>query len=265
MDIYPMARQMLVLLALTAGLWLLHIYGPVLPTAAIAAAWLLLCVVLARALFLRARLRRRAWLGLYFHPRGSLFTLLRGGLLMALVQILLAAGLALLTITAVLRSTDPLIWTLLLAMALLLPPLQSLTQRQLQGQASSLYLQALAWQITSTLLGLLLVIALTWHAFLQMYPDFAAVTLEQAVWHMVGQQQARSPQLLTLLQVAAAGDGLRLWLAQQLLPTPGPSLWQSLGWLLVLAQEALFVWSYLLLCRGLTGSFEPLRDERASE
>jgi hypothetical protein len=43
---------------------------------------------------------------------------------------------------------------------------------------------------------------------------------------------------------------LRLWLAQQLMPQPGASLGQALGWLAVLAEEVLFVWSYLLLCSG---------------
>ena len=34
------------------------------------------------------------------------------------------------------------------------------------------------------------------------------------------------------------------------MPAPGTSLAQALGWLLVLAEEALFVWSYLLTCNG---------------
>jgi hypothetical protein len=48
----------------------------------------------------------------------------------------------------------------------------------------------------------------------------------------------------------SAADGLRFWLAQRLLPAPATSLWQVIAWCLVLAQEALFVWSYLLLCTG---------------
>ena len=86
------------------------------------------------------------------------------------------------------------------------------------------------------------------------YPDFAGVGLERAVWHLVDQEQARSGILLALLQGLAAADGLRLWLAQQLLPVPGTSAWQLLGWAVVLAEETLFVWSYLLLAHGvLTG------------
>jgi hypothetical protein len=54
-----------------------------------------------------------------------------------------------------------------------------------------------------------------------------------------------------LLQAAAAKDALRLWLAQQLMPQPGASLAELLGWLLVIAEEGLFVWSYLLVCNGL--------------
>src|SRR5690606_28882201 len=113
-----------------------------------------------------------------------------------------------------------------------------------------------------------LLLAFTLLAYLQRYPDFSAVSLEQAVWHLVSLQQARSEATLAVLQGAAAAEGVRLWLAQQLLPTPAESLWQALGWVLLLAQEALFIWSYLLACRGIVtlhsagSSVHPL-DRRA--
>lgn len=249
MDFLALCRQILMLVALAACLWLLHLYSRVLPTAALVAAWVLLWLLLARALFLRARLRRQGWLAVYLRPQGSLSARLRGGLLMGLVQSVLGAGLAVLLLVAVMRSADPLIWLSLLSLALLLPVLSAILQRGLREQASDLYLGELAWRTASAVLGAVLLAVLTWHAFGVSYPDFGTVTLEQAVWHMVGLQQARSEIALVALQAAAAGDGLRLWLGQQLLPAPGTSLWQALGWVLLLAQEALFVWSYLLLCR----------------
>lgn len=257
MDSFALFRQMLILVALVAGLWLLHLYSRVLPTSALAGAWALLWLALSRALFLRARLRRQGWLAVYLRPQGSLAVRLRGGVLMGGVQGVIGAGLALLFLIAVMRSTDSLIWMSLLGVALLLPPLSAWLQRSLRAQASDLYLGELAWRTASVALGVMLLVLLTWHAFGRSYPDFGAVTLEQAVWHMVGLQQARSEVALVALQAAAAGDGLRLWLGQQLLPAPGTSLWQTMGWVLLLAQEALFVWSYLLLCRVMV-----LREER---
>lgn len=242
---------MLVLVALTAALWTLHLYARVVPTSAVIGAWVLLAAGLGMALTSQARLRRRGWLLVYLRPGAGLFFRLRGGVLMGLVQGLLGAGLALLFLIAIMRSTDSFVWIALLAIAVLLPPLSALLRKALRTQANEGYLGELAWRTVSTLLGVIVLAVLAWRALQLSYPDFGDVTLEQAVWHLVGQQNARSDWALTMLQVAAAGDGLRLWLGQQLLPTPGTSLWQSLGWAVLLAQEAVFVWSYLLLCRAL--------------
>ena len=250
MDFLVLCRQILALVAVVATLWLLHLYARVAPTEVLLAAWALLSLALARALVLRARLRRQGWLAMYLRPQGSLAARLRGGVLMAVVQSVIGAGLALLFLLAVMRSADTLTWMSLLSVALSLPPLSAFLQRSLRAQASDLYLDELAWRTASGALGAILLVLLTWHAFGRTYPDFAEATLEQAVWHMVGLQQSRSDMALVALQAAAAGDGLRLWLGQQLLPAPGTSLWQALGWALLLAQEALFVWSYVLVCGG---------------
>lgn len=251
MEISALARQMSNLLLLSAGLWLLHLYARVLPTEVIVGAWFVLALLIARGLFLRARVRRRVWLSAYFHAMSPLQLLLRGGVFMALVQAVLAAALAVALLSGLIRGTDRFIWMLLGGAAILLPLLNALIQRLCRNHASALFLPELGWRIASVVVGVLLLIGLTWYGYQQLYPDFSDVTLEQAVWHMVGLQQARSGLALTLLQMAAAGDGLRLWLAEQLLPTPGVSSWQALGWLILLAQKALFVWSYLLLCRGM--------------
>src|SRR5690606_22333161 len=121
----------------------------------------------------------------------------------------------------------------------------------LVGHANPALSAELAWRLSSVVVGCLLLVLLTVLAYRQDYPDFSAVSLPQVVLHLVGQQHARSAATLTRLQVAAVAEALRLWLAQQLLPDPASSLWQALGWLWLLAQEALFVWSYLLACRGM--------------
>ena len=121
--------------------------------------------------------------------------------------------------------------------------------RGLERHANALYLPALAWRLAAAVVGSVLLIALIIGAFHRAYPDLAEVGLERAVWHFVDQERARSAFVEVLLQIAAAKDALRLWLAQQLMPQPGGSLAQAAGWVIVLAEEALFVWSYLLwLC-----------------
>lgn len=251
MDISALVRQISALLLLSAGLWLLHLYARVLPTGAVLGACVGLAFLIARGLFLRARLRRRVWLSAYLHSGSPLQLLLRGGLLMALMQGVLATGLAVAFLSTLIRSTDRFMFLLLSGAAVLMPLLNGLLQKLCRRHASALFLPELGWRLSSFVFGVVLIAILTWHGYQQLYPDFSDVTLEQAVWHMVGLQQARSDLLLMLLQMAAAGEGLRLWLAEQLLPTPGATLWQALGWIILLAQQALFVWSYLLLCRGM--------------
>src|SRR5690606_24875439 len=123
-------------------------------------------------------------------------------------------------------------------------------RRMLAAHTNDAYLPELAWRCTAAVVGTAMVGALLALAFHPVYPELGGATLEQAVWHMVDRERARSGAAETLLQLAAAKDGLRLWLAQQLMPQPGASLGQALGWLAVLAEEVLFVWSYLLLCSG---------------
>ncbi len=91
---------------------------------------------------------------------------------------------------------------------------------------------------------------LVWQSLQTSHMDFQGVSLERAVWHLAGQEQARSEVLLAVLQFAAASEALRLWLAQQLLPALQLPLYQGLAWSLVFVREVLFVWSYLLLLQG---------------
>lgn len=243
--------QMIMLLGLVTVLWLLFLYARVWTTPVALLLWLVLTCLVARGLFLGARVRRRAWLQIYLSPQSTLVGRLSGGPLMLALQFVLATALSLLLMVAVADSGNPVMWLLLIGSALLLPLLSRGIEHLLAGHANPVLLPELSWRLSSILVGIALLAAFTVLAYIQNYPDFTAVTLEQAVWHLVEQQQARSVPTLTILQGAAAVEAVRLWLAQQLLPAPAGSLWQGLGWALLLAQEALFVWSYLLACRGI--------------
>jgi hypothetical protein len=240
-------RDMLVLLALTGALWAFHHWGRTLPTAAVAAVWAALALAIAAGLFARARLRRRVFLTAYLRDGSTLARRLRGGWLLGLRSIVPGAALALVLTVALLRIELAAVWITMIAGALILPPLRALLTRALSHHANPRYLPELIWRIAIPLLGLVMTAVLIAVAFHRPYPDVGSASLESAVWHLVDRETARSDPTLILLEVSAAKDALRLWLAQQLMPEPGESWVQALGWLIVLAEEVLFVWSYLAL------------------
>lgn len=244
-------RDLLCLLGAAALAWSYHLFARVLPTAVQLACWAAFTLLIAVALLNRARIRRRAFLAVYVADASPLQRWLRGGPLLALRAALLGGVLALLLMVALARSADPRSWVALIASGPALVLLRAWLAGRLSGHAGALYLPILSWRAAATPVGAALTVLLAWLALHQAYPDFAGVSLERAVWHMVDQEQARSGLFEALLQAAAAKDGLRLWLAQQLMPAPATSLVQLLGWLLVLAAEVLFVWSYLLMCHGI--------------
>jgi len=244
----PAARGMLALFALTAAVWLFHIYGRTLPTAAVAAVWAALSALMFAGLMRRARIRRAAFLSAYFNAESPLERRLRGGWPMAARALLLGATLALLLAVGVLRLDQRSVWVVLVGGVPVVVLTQMLLTQALEAHVSRRYLPELAWRVTLVAVGALMVAVLMVLAFHRAYPALGTVSLERAVWHLVDQEHARSTWAQALLQMAAAKDALRLWLAQQLMPQPGTSLVQALGWLVVLAEEVLFVWSYLSLC-----------------
>jgi hypothetical protein len=242
-------RPALALLALTAALWTLHVFGRTLSTTALAMAWAATTAVLGIALYRRGRIRRAAFLAAYFRGGSVLERRLRGGWPMAVLSMLIGGLVAPLLLVALFRL-DGLGWAVLVTAVPALVLSHWALRRMLAAHASEAYLPELAWRCTAALVGTVMVGALLALAFYRVYPELGTATLEQAVWHLVDRERARSGAAETLLQLAAAKDGIRLWLAQQLMPQPGASLGQALGWLAVLAEEVLFVWSYLLLCSG---------------
>jgi hypothetical protein len=261
-SLLPALRDMLALLGVAAAAWLIHVYGRVSPTAVLAAVWAGLTAAIAVGLFRRARIRRAAILSAYLRASSPLERRLRGGWLMAARESLLAGALALLLMVALVRLANDEAWIVLIASVPLLVGIHRLLRRAFASHVSPAYLPELTWRVTLAAVGMLMLIALVWLAYHRAYPDLGAVSLERAVWHMVDQERARSGSAEVLLQMAAAKDALRLWIAQQLMPQPGTSLAQALGWLAVLAEEAVFVWSYLLLCSAVLIGID--RNERSS-
>ncbi len=244
-------RDMLYLLGLTFLLWVYHVYARTLPGPALAAAWLLMTLLIGSGLFWRARIRRRAFIAAYLAPGSGLAHRLRGGVLLAARHGLLAGLLAAFLTVAIVRVPDARVWLLLAANVPVLVFVQLALRRALASHVNLRYLPELSWRLALLVTGAALFAAVLALALYRDYPDLGSVSMERAVWHLVDQERARSDTALLLLQLSAAKDGLRLWLAQQLMPVPGTSVLQLLGWLIILMEEALFVWSWLLACAGL--------------
>jgi hypothetical protein len=243
-------RDLSILIVTTAALWGFHVFGRTWSTGALAAVWAALALAIAGGSFWRARIRRRAFLRAYVASGSTLQRRLRGGWLLAVRQLVVATLLAGVLAVAVLRAAPP-VWLALLVSLPVIAVTQVVVRRALAAHVHADYLPELSWRICLVLVGAALLAAVTGIALHQAYPDFSAVSLERAVWHLVDQERARSEPALVLLQMAAAKDAARLWLAQQLMPTPGVSLAEWAGWLVVVAEQALFVWSYLLMCNGI--------------
>ena len=241
---------MLALLGALALAWVFHVYARVLPSTALVALWGVFAGLIAAALFHQARVRRRAFLAVYVATASPLQNWLRGGIFMALAALAAGGILALVLMSSLARIEDPWQWLALLAAVPGLVLLRASLWRRLARHASPLYVAVLSWRVAALVIGVALVVAFVFLALHQAYPAFAKVSLERAVWHMIDQEYARSAPWQGVLEARAGLDGLRLWLAQQLMPAPGASLPQMLGWALVFAEQMLFVWSYLLMGYG---------------
>ncbi|MEX0730974.1 MAG: hypothetical protein WED00_11360 [Aquisalimonadaceae bacterium] len=234
-----------------AVLLTLNIGGARLPTAALVPVWLLFAAAIFAGLWVRALSRRHAFLCAYMNPGSAWRERWRGGVLLALTQLLPAALLAALLIIAIVRVDDTFTWRLLLLNLPALVLMHALVRRALAFHVAARYLPELSWRLTLRLNFLVLFPALAIAAMYGSYPELANATLKQAVWHEMARQEAVSEILMTLMRIAAAKDALGWWLGQQLLPGLGEPLFRTGGWLLLLAVEGLFLWSYLLLSAGM--------------
>ena len=238
-------RRVLVAIALACLAWLVHVFGRVLPDALAAAVWLVMAASIGWGIYRRGRIRRDAFLSAYVRADGRLGRLLRGRLSIPVRAALGGAALALVLLVSLVRIDDRASFVVLAAGAPALVLAFAAASRALSAQIARDYLPVAAWRTAAAAVGGLMLAALVALSFHASYPDLADVDLERAVWHFVDSERARGAIVQILLQLAAVGDGLRLWLAQQLMPAPGDSMAEALGWLAVLAEEAVFVWSYL--------------------
>jgi hypothetical protein len=249
---YKELQLMLALLGLIALLLLIARLLPRMQSAYVLVSWAVLWLPMLALLFWRRRAARRAWLSVYLNESSVWRTRLRGGLLMLLGQALASGALSLALLVSLARGIPSVSWSVLIAFVPVWALGWRVLGRYLRSHAVNAYLPLATGGVLRWLCGSAILAVLAAAALWQPYPDLGAVSLYDAARYFALQQQAQSGLLLRLLEVAAALDGARHWLAQHWLDgVPGLAL-QLIAWMLVLVQEWLFVWPYLLLCQALS-------------
>lgn len=240
---------LLVLIAIMLGM------GAILPklaTGAVLVLYGLLWLSLLVLLFIRRRMLRHAWRRAYVKDTSPLQCWLRGGPLMLLGQAITAGLFALALLVSLARETPPCTWILLV----LLVPIWSIAWSPLRTRLSRhLTFDILAFSTAGVLRWLsagVLLTLLTAAAFWRPVPDLGEKAFWEAVRYFASQQRAASPFLQLALEIAATLDAVRHWLVQHWQHALPSLTLRSLAWSLVLVQQWLFIWPFLLLCEALT-------------
>jgi hypothetical protein len=213
--------------------------------------WVLLWLPLLALLFWRRRMARRAWLRVHLQEGSPWSARLRGGVLMLLGQTLVSGALALALLISLARGIPASTWIVMVLFVPVWAKAWSGLGRALTRHASREFLSLTTARILVWLSGTVLLLGLATWTLWQPFPDLGEVTLYEAVRHFAARQDAESLVLQRLLELSAALDGARHWLAQHWL-SGLPTLARFIAWMVVLVQEWLFVWPYLLLCQALS-------------
>jgi hypothetical protein len=246
--------------ALNDMLWLLPVpfllilagrFGSTLSDPAVLAVVVGAAGLMTVGMWLRAVVGRRIFLAGALRGESPWYRWLRGGVGLAVVSLLAALPLAAILLVAVVRPTGPHLLIGLVVNVPVLVLLRLFWARRLAGHAVPRFQPVLALRLALAVNFLLLFLVFAIAAVFQSYPDFAAMTLTEAMLSEAGRQQAESGLLQGLMQLAAAKDALSWWFGQQMLPGAMRPGLQLAAWAVLLATNALVIWSYLMVCSAL--------------
>ncbi|AHF00127.1 hypothetical protein [Thioalkalivibrio paradoxus] len=240
-------NDMLWLVPVPLFLFLVREWAALLPQAAVVGLIGALATLMAAGVWLRAAVRRRIFLAGALRPESVGYRWLRGGAGLALVSLAQGAVLATVLLVATVRDPGllPLVWILNVPVFVLL---WHAAFRLVERHAVARFRAGVALRLALGVNFVLLFGVLAAAAVFQTYPDFTGLSLRDAVLFEAARQHASSALLQALLQAAAAVDAVGWWLGQQWLPGITQPWLQFLGWALLLATDALVVWSYLVFC-----------------
>lgn len=223
-------------------------FGPMLSDLAVVAVVLGSAMLMTTGMWLRAVAGRRIFLAGALRGGSPWYRWLRGGAGLAVVSLLAALPLAAILLVALARPSGSHLLIGLVVNVPVLVLLQRFWARRLAAHAVPRFQPVLALRLALAVNFLLLFLVLTVAAVFQSYPDFGALTLTEAMLSQAGRQQAESGLLQGLMQLAAAKDALSWWLGQQMLPGAMRPGLQLAAWAVLLATNAMVIWSYLLMC-----------------
>lgn len=219
--------------------------------------WLICWQLIFFSGFERAKLRRQAWLGQYLRPDSLWSQRLQGGLLMVLLQQLIAAVLALwLVLRLRLVSADEVL--ALLAALLLWLVLVAFLRGYLSRHVISGRLGAVVRRLSVSPVAASLAMVLIGLAVFRTHPHYGDMALAQALHY--GLQGLPGDSILSvLLRLVVTMDVAQHWAIQSLdrSGVPGRPLVLA-GWVIVFAQNSLFAWSWVRAMAGWQALFSSI-------
>jgi hypothetical protein len=237
-----LALWSLVALLLLASQWLTSLPDPWVLALAV-----MLALPMAVLLFWRRRLQRWAWRRAVMNPASRYYTSFRGAALMFGVQAGLALALSGVLLVGLARQESTLFWLALVGMVPLWVQTHRWLEHWLRGHLDAGFARLAAHRLQAMGYGAaLLALLFAWSMF-QSVDDLQGVSIETAVLAFTADIDANSTSLQASLEVIAAFDALRHWLAQNLAHAVPGLLLGLLTWALVLLREWLLVWPLLLL------------------
>ena len=242
--------QLLCLVFVFLGLYAVAYLSVIVSDTGVALLFAGLWFALAAVLFIRARQKRTLLLLAYLRPASPVSPYMKGGFLLLLLQLIVAAPMAISLLLVLSQGLAIQGWLLLLAALLswllIKERLRHLLTRHRTPVAQTYFILNGSVAL-GVLLALLVMLPL---AFWQSMPDLTALAWHEVFIYAHDTVVARSDSLQTIAGYWQGMDFLRIWLAQKLSLGQGDYGIKALVWCLVLLQSILFVLPVMLLLQG---------------
>lgn len=221
--------------------------------------WLLLLGLCWRSMNEQALVKRRVWLDQYLLPGGFVHRLLRGGLLLRLLNLPIAVFLSAYLLVKTLGMTWP-VWSLLLASILIFAGCRFFFEYALRNQVQASRLAPLTRRLALVVTAVVLVIS---YCAILIYTPQPLLIASELTDVLANHRPAlaENPSLLMMADQLVRGGELFGWWALQnsLGSAGGGSLIALTGWGVLLLSGAAFLWTWCQVMLGLASWLEQQR------
>jgi len=260
-----LGQQLFCSMVVFVALYLLSYFSVIATDTGVIVLFVGLSFALAAVLFVRARQKRALLLLAYLRSSSPLSRFLQGGVLLFLLQLLLAMPMAASLLMVLSQGLATQAWLLLLAALLawllLKQQLERAVSQHLTSKAQNYFLLHTSMAL-GMVLALLLLLPL---AFWQNMPDLSALAWHEVFSYAQSTVLARSELLKSSVSFWQGVDFLRIWLAQQLSLGQGDYWLKALVWALVLLQGVLFILPVILLLQGASMVADKITQRQAKD